>query len=206
MTSTSSNDDDNTSTPPQLAQQSVSDFCTALASKQPTPGGGAAAAVGAALGGAAASMSAAYTQRKKDVESGAAAHATTLQAQIDITALLQMADDDQQAYQALQATWKKDCALTPDEIAAVQARALEVPTVLVQACHARIVAIHNFLPHCNSQITSDAKVGIHQLAGAARAAYQTVLVNNPSVDQKQALQTLLVEIHRIEVDLLELEL
>ena len=32
-----------------------------------------------------------------------------------------------------------------------------------------------FMPHCNTNITSDAKVGIHMLAGSARAAYQVRL-------------------------------
>ena len=51
-------------------------------------------------------------------------------------------------------------------------RALSIPTQLLEQCHAHILKIHAFLPHCNKMITSDAKVGMHQLAGAARAAYQ----------------------------------
>ena len=189
----------------KLATQSLNDFCTVLASKQPTPGGGASAAIGAAIGAAAASMSAAYTQRKKDEESGAAEQARTLIAKMDIPPLLDMADDDVKAYKDLQSTWKKDCTLIKEEINAIQARALQVPTVLVEACHARIVAVKDFLPHCNPNITSDAKVGIHQLAGAARASYQTVLVNTPPAEEKQRLVKLLLEIQQIEADLLQLE-
>ena len=47
-----------------------------------------------------------------------------------------------------------------------------IPTKLLEVCHEHILQIYEFLPHCNTNITSDAKVGIHQLAGAARAAYQ----------------------------------
>jgi len=67
------------------------------------------------------------------------------------------------------------------------------------------MAIQTFLPHCNPNITSDAKVGIHQLAGAARAAYQTVLVNSPPTDVKQRLVQHLLEIQQVESDLLKLE-
>lgn len=193
---------ESTPTTPAVAHQSIDAFCAALASKQPTPGGGASAAIGAAIGAAAASMSAAYTQRKKDVASGAAVHAQQLEAAMDLAPLLRMADDDVQAYQDLQSTWKKDCALTADEVKTIQDRALAVPTLLVQACHARIVAIHQFLPHCNPNITSDAKVGLHQLAGAARAAYQTVLVNQPPAEHKAELVKLLQEIQTMEAELL----
>lgn len=188
-----------------LKEQSIQDFVTVLASKQPTPGGGASAAIGAAIGAAAASMSAAYTQRKKDEESGAAEQARTLIAKMDLAPLLSMADDDVKAYQDLQSTWKKDCALSQDEIKEIQSRALKVPTVLLEACHERILAVHEFLPHCNPNITSDAKVGIHQLAGAARASYQTVLVNTPPAEEKQRLCKLLLELQQIETKLLQLE-
>jgi formiminotetrahydrofolate cyclodeaminase len=188
-----------------VSQQSIDEFCTVLASKQPTPGGGASAAIGAAIGAATASMSAAYTQRKKDIESGAAEHALKLIATMNFQPLLSMADDDVQASQDLQSTWKKECTLSKEEIDSIQARALQVPTVLLEACHSRIVAVRDFLPHCNPNITSDAKVGIHQLAGAARAAYQTVLVNSPPAEEKQRLVNLLLEIQQIEVDLLKLE-
>jgi formiminotetrahydrofolate cyclodeaminase len=188
-----------------LKDQSIQDFCTALASKTPTPGGGASAAIGAAIGSAAASMSATYTQRKKDEESGAAEEARQLIAKMDLAPLLSMADDDVQAYQDLQSTWKKDCTLSKEEILEIQARALKVPTVLLEACYERVVAVKEFLPTCNPNITSDAKVGIHQLAGAARASYQTVLVNTPPAEEKQRLCKLLLELQQIETDLLQLE-
>jgi formiminotetrahydrofolate cyclodeaminase len=196
---------DSSKTDKLMAQYSIDEFCTILSSKQPTPGGGASAAISAAIGASTASMSAAYTQRKKDQESGAAELALQLIATLDLSPLFQLADDDVQAYKDLQSTWSKDCTLSSDEISEIQARALRVPTTLLEACHARIVAIQTFLPHCNPNITSDAKVGIHQLAGAARAAYQTVMVNTPLAPEKRRLVKLLLEIQQIESDLLKLE-
>lgn len=151
----------------------VEQFLANLAAKQPTPGGGAAAAIGASIGSAAASMAAAYTQRKKDRVSGAADRAESLIAALEISPLLKAADDDAVAYADLQRTWNNDSDnISVEEKAAIEARALAIPTKLLEACHSRILQINDFLPHCNPNITSDAKVGIHQLAGAARAAYQ----------------------------------
>jgi len=186
------------------SSQQLGKFVQALASKQPTPGGGAAAAVGAAIGASAAHMAAAYTQRKKDVESGAAERAQQLMDQLKPMDLLSVADADADAYADLQRSWKES-DMSPEEKAATAARALSVPRSLVETCHSHVLAIQDFLPHCNPNITSDAKVGIHQLAGAARAAYQTVLVNQPTDDEKRRLKHLLKEIQDIEAKLLELE-
>jgi formiminotetrahydrofolate cyclodeaminase len=67
------------------------------------------------------------------------------------------------------------------------------------------MAIREFLPHCNDNITSDARVGIHQLAGAACSAYQTVLVNRPPEEEKERLKALVREIRDAEDALLELK-
>ena len=189
---------------PQLATQSIKDFCEVLSSKQPTPGGGASAAITAAIGAGTAAMSGAYTQRKKDEASGAAETARTMISKMNLEALLSMADDDVVAYQSLQSTWKKDSGLTPEQVKDIEANALKVPTVLMEACHERILVIRDFLPTCNPNITSDAKVGIHQLAGAARSAYQTVLVNTPPEEEKLRLSKMLQEIQEIENGLLGL--
>ena len=184
------------------SSQQIGKLVHSLAAKQPTPGGGAAAAIGAAIGASAANMAAAYTQRKKDVETGAAAKAQTLIDSFHIDELLKAADDDAEAYADLQRTWK-DTSLTDEEKAKIEARALAVPTSLLEKCHSHILAIQDFLPHCNPNIISDAKVGIHQLAGAARAAFQTVMVNKPSVEETKRLQSLLREIRQAEDELLD---
>ena len=183
---------------PTFASQTVQNFCDILSSKKPVPGGGASAAVGAAIGAGTAAMSGAYTQRKKDEESGAAEAARTMISKMDISSLLAMADDDAKAYGLLQSTWKKDSELTVEEIEEINANALKVPTILLEACHERIIAVQEFLPKCNPNIRSDANVGIHQLAGAARSAYQTVLVNSPPDEEKDRLVKILREIRDIE--------
>lgn len=184
--------------------QQIGKFVQALGSKTPAPGGGAAAAVGAALGASAAAMSANYTQRKKDIESGAAARATALLEKLKLDDLITAADEDAEAYSDLQRTWK-ETDMSFDEKSQIERRALAVPTNLLETCHSHILSIQEFLPHCNSNITSDAKVGIHQLAGAARSAYQTVLVNNPPKDEKNRLKSLLKEIRDVEEEMLDID-
>lgn len=180
-----------------FSRTSVGAFVVDLAAKTPTPGGGAAAAVAAAVGEAAAAMSAAYTQRKKDVESGAAAKATELQAKLEPTKVLEFADADAAAYAELQASWKV-ADMPAAQKGAIEARALAVPVDLIEHCRRQIEAIEAFLPSCNPGITSDAKVGIHLLAGAARAAYQTAMVNSPPAEVKAAMQTSLAAILEAE--------
>lgn len=164
------------------SKQILGQFVTALSAKQPTPGGGAAAAVSASIGAAAAQMSAAYTQRKKDHESGASEKANILISSLSLRTeqYLNAADEDAAAYADLQRTWKDDADMTGEEKARIEARALAVPVTLLEQCYEDVMNIQSFLPYCNPNITSDAKVGIHQLAGAARAAFQTVMVNSPS--------------------------
>lgn len=189
---------------PTTSKQVLGQFIAALSSKQPTPGGGAAAAVGAAIGAAAAEMAAAYTQRKKDKESGAADKANEFMASTALDKYLNAADEDAIAYADLQRTWK-DSDMSPEEKEKIEARALAVPVNLMENCHQNIMNIHRFLPHCNPNITSDAKVGVHQLAGAARAAYQTAMVNSPSEDEKARLKQILRDIRKIEDEVLDLD-
>lgn len=182
-----------------LGSAPIGAFCSQLAAKVPTPGGGAAAAVSAALGSAAACMSAAYTQRKKDVDNGAAVLAKMLSAKLEQGALdaLAAGDADAAAYAALQRSWK-DSDMAAEQRAAIEAEALRVPVDLIRLCHRHVEAIEAFIPHCNPQITSDAKVGIHLLAGAARAAFQTALVNKPSEADTNSLRRLLEDIRAAE--------
>lgn len=186
------------------SQQLIGGFVKALSAKVPTPGGGASAAITAAVGGATSRMACEYTQRKKDKESGAAEHATKVINKINLDALIQAADDDAAAYADLQRTWK-DATITPEEKAAIEAKALAVPVKMLETCFEYINDVQSFLPHCNPNITSDAKAGIYLLAGAARAAYETAMVNSPAEEEKIRLKKLLKEIRKVEDSILDLE-
>ena len=199
-----------TATTATTSAQQIGAYVANLSAKRSTPGGGSAAAVGAAVGAAAASMAASYTTRKRDIESGAAVAAESLISYLDPLSLLKVSDDDAAAYEDLRRTWKKSgggqggAVMSSEERERIEARALEVPTSLLEGCHGRIVRVRDFLPICNPGIKSDAEVGIHQLAGAARSAYRTVMVNSPPESEVERLKGLLREIRKIEEEILDL--
>merc|ERR1712187_856165 len=114
-----------------------------------------------------------------------------------------LADADASAYAALQATWKKDCTYTEEEKAKIAAEALDVPVGLLRLCCKQAAAVANFLPRCNPNIVSDAKVSLHLLAGGGRAAYQTALVNKPPPAVMDELRKLLDELASFEAQVLE---
>ena len=145
--------------PGSLRDSSLQGLVSALAEKQPTPGGGAAAAIAAAIGDAAGAMACAYTQRKKDKESGAAAKALVLRSALCDAAARELvaADEDAEAYAALQTTWT-DKTLPAQAKAQIEASALAVPTGVVERCHEKAASIAAFAPSCNPNIVSDAKV------------------------------------------------
>ncbi|MBA3686077.1 MAG: cyclodeaminase/cyclohydrolase family protein, partial [Planctomycetes bacterium] len=65
-------------------------------------------------------------------------------------------------------------------LTAAEARAAAVPAELLAACALHASALAGYLPLGNPHLVSDVKVGIHLLAGAGRAAWQTLLVNRPA--------------------------
>jgi formiminotetrahydrofolate cyclodeaminase len=151
-------------------------------------------------------MACAYTTRSKDEQTGAAAAARALSEQLSRAAqsCLELADRDAQAYERLQATWRKDHGLEEREVAAIRREALEVPMTLLRECHAQAAAVRAFLPRTNPGIVSDSFVSLHLLAGAGRAAYQTALVNQPDEAARDEMQRLLSDLGAFEKDLLKL--
>lgn len=160
------------------ARQPIGPWVGSLAARQATPGGGAAAAVAAAIGAAVGAMAARYTTGKKWADR--AEQATALAEALEEAAkrCLALADEDAAAYTALQASWK-DQSQSDAEKAAIAAWAQGVPAGLIATCAEQAEALAGFLEACNPMIVSDAKAGIHLLAGAGRAAWQTLLVNQP---------------------------
>jgi len=162
-----------------IRHTTVVDLLNALRARTPTPGGGAAAAVAAALGCSAGAMSARYTTGPKwgDLSARAQALADTLDEAAQ--QCLDWADQDSLAFAALTAArTSKD----PEVIAHSQERALSIPCDLLAGCALHVVALRAFLEISNPHLLSDVKVAIHLLCGAGRAAWQTLLVNQPSLE------------------------
>jgi formiminotetrahydrofolate cyclodeaminase len=166
-----------------VGAQTLEAFLSALAARQPAPGGGAAAAVAAAIACASGAMAARYTTGERWAERSA--EATALAETLDLAAreLTALADEDAAAYAAVQAARKaKDTAAQ----SAAEAEAMAVPVRLLAGCARHAEALAAFSPRCNPHLVSDVEVALHLLAGAARAAWRTLLVNRPTPALEQA--------------------
>ena len=159
-----------------IGDTAVAALVASLAARAPTPGGGAAAAVAAALGCAAGAMAARYTTGAKFPAVSAQAEALAATLDAAAAACLRAADADAEAYAAVGVARK---AKDAGALATAETRARAVPADLLAACARHAAGLAAFLPACNPHLASDVKVGIHLLAGGGRAAWQTLLVNQP---------------------------
>lgn len=183
-----------------LGSTSVNALIGALAERTPVPGGGAAAAIAAALGCAAGAMAARYTSGPKyaAIEAEARVLGDLLaKAAQDCTRL---GDADAEAYAAVGTARK-----TKDATAIVTAEqhAGTVPADLLALCAIHAAGLAAFIPTCNPYLVSDVKVGIHLLAGAGRAAWQTLLVNKPDATVRAVAATHLAALAAAERQALE---
>jgi formiminotetrahydrofolate cyclodeaminase len=166
-----------------LAGRAVGDLVQALAARTPTPGGGAAAAAAAALGCAAGAMAARYTTGAKWADRSDEAQALASRLEAAAGRILALADDDEAAFAAAQAARKAGDAAAAT---AADIRAAAVPAEVINLCAEMAEALAGFLPRCNPQLVSDVRVGVHLLAGAARAAWATAAANRPAAEAEAA--------------------
>jgi formiminotetrahydrofolate cyclodeaminase len=178
-----------------IAVQTLADFTTALAARQPTPGGGAAAAVTVALACASAAMACRYTTGDKfAVVSG---EATSLANRLDgwRQQALTLADADAEAYAAVRAAKAaKNAKAISDAVAA----AARIPADLIALCTIAAAACAGFRPRCNPFLVSDIDTALHLLAGAGRAAQRTLLINQPPAGTRTAAADAVAELARWE--------
>ena len=164
-----------------LGTTAVSDLIDALAARTPAPGGGAAAAIAAALGCAAGAMATRYTAGIKYVAVETAAQQLGDVLVLTARECIRLGDADTDAYAAVTAARKtKDTSAT----ALAEQRAGAIPADLLALCAQHAAELARFISNCNPYLVSDVKVGIHLLAGAGRAAWQTLIVNQPSEQQR----------------------
>lgn len=178
-------------------EQRLGDWIKALAARRPVPGGGAAAAVTAAAGEALAAMAIAYSTGKaagpRSPEHERLAAAMTVAA----LACLDLADADGAAFAKVQAIGREPTADAQRKQQATDA-ARAVPLQLIAGIRHQLNQLRAFLPHCNAHLRADALAAIHLLAGAARAAWQMVLVNAPTPDDRALGTALLAELSALD--------
>ena len=169
-----------------------------LAERTPTPGGGAAAATAAALGCAAGAMAARYTTGTK--WGALSDQARALAEELDRAAAdcLRSATADSIAYAAVGEARKSG---DRTRLADAERAAAAVPAELLALCAAQAAGLAAFLPLCNPLLASDVRVAVHLLAGAGRAAWQTLAVNRPGDEERRQAAVHLAEIDRAEAAL-----
>lgn len=158
-----------------------------LAAKKPTPGGGAAAGAACAIGTALGAMAARYTSGKRHQENEAEAQFLAQKLDDSRSKFLHLAEEDARAYANLQAVTKSQDS-TDAEKAQAATEAAQVPADMVRLCVDVVRDLADFAPKCNKWLISDLNAAIHLLHGAAGAAWETLLINDPPQDLRGEIQ------------------
>lgn len=151
-----------------------------IAAKTPTPGGGAVASAVGALGSALAGMVVSYSVGKKSL----AAHEPALQRaarQLAIarSLLLRLADEDAQAYGAVNELSRlpESDARRASELPAALRAAVDVPLATIAACVDLLRLMESLAAITNRQLRSDLAIAAVLTEAAARSSRWNVTVN-----------------------------
>jgi methenyltetrahydrofolate cyclohydrolase len=183
----------------RFRDQTVDQFISLLASGEPVPGGGAAAAIAGSLGGALVAMVASLSAgRPKYAEHEALLVEARAAGQELADRLLNLADEDANAFAGFGAAMKMP--RDTDEERAARTKALqtaaraatEAPFKTVQACLEVAAMAEAMAGRSNKNASSDLEVAGLMAVAAARAAAANVYVNLPSMGDESAAGELLV--------------
>ena len=180
-----------------IEEQSVGTFLADLASSAPTPGGGSVAAIAAATGAAMVAMVARLTEGRPSFEAvsermrDVAEHADEERA-----ALLDLADRDAEAFDAVMASFKLP-KVTDDEkaarLAAIQAAfagAAEVPMEVARRASALLDEAAEIIATGNSDAASDGMSGAAMLHAGVLCALANVSINAGSLKDEALAERL----------------
>ncbi|MFE4196665.1 cyclodeaminase/cyclohydrolase family protein [Paenarthrobacter sp. NPDC056912] len=162
-----------------ISSETINDYLSRLASRQPTPGGGAAAALHAAQGAALVAMVARYTTGAKYEEHAALVNRITSAADHLIVEALRLADADEHAFQSVIDSYK----LPSDTDDLKAARTAAIQEALIQAAHtpAQLIKVAGEVVDLAAEIIDVANPNVISdvaaAADAARAAATTARVN-----------------------------
>jgi formiminotetrahydrofolate cyclodeaminase len=166
----------------------VAAFVDELASAAPVPGGGSASAVAASLAAALVAMVAALSQGRMRWAEHAELHAESAATGRELAArLLDLADEDAEAYAAFAAARKLPKETEAEQEARQAAMraaarwASDVPMATLESCLAVVSAAESLAGRCNANAASDVGVAALLAEAAAQGAAANVLVNLPSV-------------------------
>ena len=184
----------------KLIEQSVFEFTSHLAAKEPVPGGGGAAAVLGALAAALTAMSGRYSEGKK----AAAGHEAELSHAIETAdrmrmQLLAQVDADAEAFAPLATAWKNKA----DQAALAEAtlNACLAPMSILQCCHTLLGALETMRLYGSKIMQSDVGCAASACAAAQECAGMNLLVNSRELEdgkiiEQQILDMLYVDLPR----------
>lgn len=171
-----------------IKDQKISQFLDDLSSKKPVPGGGSTSAVVGAMGASLVAMVANLTlgkEKYREVEEDfeqILPRATQLKDQ-----LLQLADEDALAYQAVVKTKSQEAIKTAAEVPLkVAQQSLEVLRLAVLAAGKG-----------NQNALSDARCAIELSTAAVYGAIENVRINLPFIEDKKFVKNLREEVKKI---------
>ncbi|MDJ0973970.1 MAG: cyclodeaminase/cyclohydrolase family protein [Planctomycetota bacterium] len=179
---------------PDFRSPTVVGFLEALESDAPTPGGGTGAAITGAMGAALVGMLSRLTLGRKKYE----AHQELMQAIADQmaderAALLDLAEQDAAAYNAVGAAFKlpketdDEKAARKDAIQAALKGACEVPLEVMQHCVTVIGIAKNAVTSGNKNAVSDGAAGAELCRAAMKVASYNVKINLGSIKDEAYL-------------------
>lgn len=162
------------------ADRTIHAALEAVASHEPAPGGGAVAAMAGALAAALGRMAAAFSIGKKTSEADAAA-ISDLSGRLERAqrVLLELADDDAEAFSQLAAIEKLPAGDARREhgLASAATRAATVPLAIIATSGSALGAAEELAPRCNRWLRNDLRICAILAQAAARSASEMVDAN-----------------------------
>ena len=205
--------DTETRAPAALAPLSLRELLDRLSSSDPVPGGGSAAALAGAMGASLVSMVAALTAgRAEYTDADAAAREIGEAASSVRTELIELAQRDSDAYQAV--VTARRLPRETDEQRAVRARAMgsaivqaaEVPLRTARVARQALELAGRIAPIGNRNAVSDAGVAALLSAAAIRGAILNVRINLPYLPEDAPIRAEAgAELSRLEREATTLE-
>ncbi len=167
-----------------LSELTIGEFLERVGAKAPVPGGGAVAGVVGALSAVLAAMAVRYSQGNKNLAAHGDAHEAALeQLERARAMLLELAREDAEAYEALNAAMKRPKD-DPGRAAEVSARALDAlhpPMATIAVCAEMLRLFESLAPITSKGIRSDLAIAAVLAEATARASKWNVAVNAPLI-------------------------
>jgi formiminotetrahydrofolate cyclodeaminase len=169
-----------------LKKKSVTDFCSDLASDQPTPGGGSGAAAGGALGASLLGMVAERTLERHKTSAEAEELRDLRDGAVNLRkTLLDLIDKDTTSYNEVMTALhlpkgtEAEKEIRRNALQKAFLFASEVPMTTAESCLAVLTAARTLVPRIDPQLSSDLATGVLLAHAGALGAVLNIEANAP---------------------------